>query len=93
MIITWALTMAGFIIIFVELGGWSAEDNPHAILGTISTILCFFQPFMALLRPGPTHNYRPIFNAFHWLVGNGAHVLASECLFCVAFSSKISNEN
>lgn len=77
MITTWALTIAGFVIIFVELRGWSAEDNPHAILGTITTILCFIQPFMALFRPGPSDKNRPIFNWAHWLVGNVAHVMAS----------------
>lgn len=77
MILTWALTIAGFVIIFVEIGGWSAEDNPHAILGTITTFLCFIQPFMALFRPGPNDKSRPIFNWAHWLVGNVAHLLAS----------------
>lgn len=78
MIATWALTIAAFVIIFVELGGWSQADNPHAILGTITTGLCFIQPFMALFRPGPTHKNRPVFNWVHWLVGNVAHLLASK---------------
>lgn len=77
MIATWALTIAGFVVIFVELRGWSAADNPHAILGTVTTILCFIQPFMALFRPGPTDKNRPIFNWAHWFVGNAAHLLAS----------------
>lgn len=83
MILTWALTIAGFVIIFVELRGWSAADNPHAILGTVTTILCFIQPFMALFRPGPTDKNRPIFNWAHWFVGNAAHLLASKLIvFC-----------
>lgn len=81
MIATWALTIAGFVIIFVELRGWSAADNPHAILGTITTILCFIQPFMALFRPGPTDKNRPIFNWAHWFVGNAAHLLAIVTIF------------
>lgn len=78
MIATWILTLASFIIIFVELRAWSAVDNPHAILGTITTILCFIQPFMTLFRPGPKHKNRPIFNWAHWSVGNVAYVLGSK---------------
>ncbi|KAJ6636406.1 putative ferric-chelate reductase 1 like [Pseudolycoriella hygida] len=81
MIATWSLTIVGFVIIFVEIRGWSAENNPHAILGTITTGLCFIQPFMALFRPGPTHKNRPIFNWLHWLVGNAAHLLAIITIF------------
>lgn len=78
MVLTWALTLAGFVIIFVEIDGWSAEQNPHAILGTITTILCFLQPIGALFRPAPNSKNRPIFNWCHWLGGNMAHILASK---------------
>lgn len=80
MILTWGLTIAAFVLIFIELGAWSAEDNPHAILGTVTTIVCFLQPFGALFRPAPTSSKRPIFNWLHWLGGNVAHILASEFL-------------
>ncbi len=53
MLVTWCLTMAGFVLIFLELDGWTAvpiADNPHAVLGCITTGLCFMQPLMALLR-------------------------------------------
>lgn len=89
MILTWSLTMAGFIIIFVEIGGWSGEQNPHAILGTVTTFLCFIQPFGALFRPSPTHKNRPIFNWLHWLVGNLAHILASKRVFLFVTSMTI----
>lgn len=78
MVTTWSLTIAAFIIIFVELGAWSAERNPHAILGLITTILCFIQPIGALFRPAPTSKNRPFFNWAHWLGGNLAHILASK---------------
>lgn len=77
MVITWSLTLAGFVIIFVQIDGWSSEQNPHAILGTITTILCFLQPIGALFRPAPNSKNRPIFNWCHWLGGNMAHILAS----------------
>lgn len=78
MILTWGLTIAAFVLIFLELGAWSAEDNPHAILGTVTTVICFLQPFGALFRPAPTSSKRPIFNWLHWLGGNVAHILASK---------------
>lgn len=85
MVTTWLLTMAGFIIIFVELGlQWTKipiEENPHAVLGCITTGLCFIQPFMALMRCHPGTPRRPIFNWLHWFVGNSAHILGIVAIF------------
>ncbi|XP_067633151.1 putative ferric-chelate reductase 1 homolog isoform X4 [Eurosta solidaginis] len=81
MVVTWSLTMTAFIIIFVEIGGWSTERNPHAILGTITTAICFIQPIGALFRPAPTSKSRPIFNWTHWLGGNLAHILSIVTIF------------
>ena len=57
MVITWLLNMAGFVLIFAELGWkWTAipiSENPHPLLGLVTTGLCFIQPFMALVRPHP----------------------------------------
>lgn len=81
MVVTWALTIAGFIIIFIEIDGWSAERNPHAILGVITTIICFIQPIGALFRPAPNSKNRPYFNWGHWFGGNVAHILAIVTIF------------
>ncbi|XP_065343218.1 putative ferric-chelate reductase 1 homolog [Cloeon dipterum] len=81
MIFTWCLTVAGFVIIFIEIGGWSSADNPHAILGCITTGLAFIQPFMAALRPAPNTPRRPLFNWLHWLVGNLAHIFGIVSIF------------
>lgn len=78
MVLTWLLTLAAFILIFVELKDWSNESNPHAILGTVVTILCFLQPIGAYFRPHPGTTKRPIFNWLHWLGGNTAHIVASK---------------
>lgn len=78
MVLTWSLTIAAAVLIWLELRDWSQEDNPHAILGTITTIVCFIQPFGALFRPAPTSSKRPIFNWLHWLGGNVAHICASK---------------
>lgn len=76
MCLTWALTTAGFVLIFVELKAWSM--TPHAYLGVVTTILCFIQPIGAYFRPHPGTPKRPIFNWLHWLGGNCAHILASK---------------
>ncbi|CAH0550076.1 unnamed protein product [Brassicogethes aeneus] len=81
MVLTWALTMCGFVLIFLELRAWSAENNPHAILGTTTTILCFFQPIAAYFRPHPGTSKRPIFNWLHWFAGNVAHIIAIVTIF------------
>lgn len=80
MVLTWALTIAAFVLIFVELKAWSGENNPHAILGTVTTILCFLQPIGAYFRPHPGTPKRPIFNWLHWSMGNAAHIIASKFL-------------
>ncbi|XP_058458577.1 putative ferric-chelate reductase 1 homolog isoform X2 [Malaya genurostris] len=81
MVITWLLTMAGFVIIFVEIGGWSQAQNPHAILGTVTTVLCFLQPIGAYFRPHPGTKRRPLFNWLHWLGGNVAHIVGIVAIF------------
>lgn len=81
MVLTWVLTMAGFVIIFVEIGGWSQVDNPHAILGVVTTVLCFLQPIGAYFRPHPGTKRRPLFNWLHWLGGNLAHIVAIVAIF------------
>lgn len=78
----WTLTCAAFIIIFVQIQGWYGEtSNPHGIIGCITMVLAFVQPFMAALRPAPDSPKRPIFNWSHWLVGNLAHILAIVTIF------------
>ena len=74
------LSSAGFVLIFTELNGWTdipIEQNPHAVLGCVTTGLCFMQPLIALLRCSPDHRKRPWFNWIHWAVGNAAQVRAS----------------
>ena len=80
MVITWILTVIAFILIFIELGGWTSlpvTTNPHAVIGVVTTALAFIQPFMAYFRPHPGTPKRFIFNWAHWLVGNSSHILGS----------------
>lgn len=80
MFLTWALTVAGSVLIVLELKGWSQARNPHAILGSITTILTFLQPIGAFFRPHPGSKNRPVFNWLHWLGGNVAHIVAGKVL-------------
>ncbi|RVE45028.1 hypothetical protein evm_010346 [Chilo suppressalis] len=89
MVLTWLLTVCGFIIILVEVGGWSTTgDNPHAITGIITVVLCFIQPIGAYFRPHPGTKKRPIFNWLHWLVGNSAHILGIVTIFLAVYLQK-----
>merc|ERR1712045_706882 len=83
MMVTWGLTMAGFILILLELRDISKtiSTNPHAIIGFVTVGLCFIQPFLALVRCSPNHHLRPLFNWAHWLIGNVAQILAIVCIF------------
>ncbi|GAB1860968.1 Putative ferric-chelate reductase 1-like protein [Camponotus japonicus] len=80
MVLTWSMTIAAFVIIFVELGTWSSATI-HASIGLATTILCFIQPFMAAMRPHPGAPRRVLFNWAHWFVGNVAKICALIALF------------
>ncbi|CAG0918310.1 unnamed protein product, partial [Notodromas monacha] len=79
MLATVALSVMGFAFILSELGEF--EKGTHPIVGLISLILAFVQPFMALARCEPDHPKRPIFNWAHFIVGNSAHILAVTNIF------------
>ena len=85
MMTTWTLTIVAFILIFVELGGWTlipASENPHAVIGIITTLLVFIQPIIIYFRPDPEshteESKRKIFKRTHWAVGTSAHILGSK---------------
>lgn len=84
MILTWALTIAGFGLIFWHKRAWTDIPywvNPHAVLGCITTGLCFMQPLLALLRCSPNHRKRGWFNWIHWFIGNAAQILGIVTIF------------
>lgn len=86
MVLVWSLTIAAFVLIFVQLKGWSygsdgTSISAHAILGIITTALAFFQPIGALFRPSPDSRRRPVFNWLHWCFGNSAHILGIVTIF------------
>lgn len=84
MVFSWTLTVTAFILIFVDIGGWVNDpisENPHPLIGCITTGLAFIQPFMAAMRPLPSSPKRYIFNWAHLFVGHSAHILAITCIF------------
>jgi len=83
MMLTWLLTMAGLVLILLELKGLSKTFNtsPHALLGFITVGLCFIQPFIALVRCSPNHRNRGWFNWTHWLIGNAAQIVGVVAIF------------
>jgi len=83
MMLTWGLTIAGFILILLEVQGITQTlfDNPHAFIGFVTVGLCFIQPFLALMRCSPNDSMRPLFNWVHWFIGNSAQILAIVAIF------------
>ncbi|KAG5674314.1 hypothetical protein PVAND_004291 [Polypedilum vanderplanki] len=79
MCMTWALTLAGFIIIFIDTGEF--HTSVHSILGCFVLALSFIQPIGAIFRPGPKDNSRPLFNWMHKAFGNITHLLAIITIF------------
>ncbi|CAG7837806.1 unnamed protein product [Allacma fusca] len=86
MSLTVLFTVAGFVFIFVEVGGltsWNGgnAEKSHPILGIILTALALLQVCLALVRPHPGNSKRPLFNWAHWSVGNSAHIIGLACIY------------
>ncbi|XP_068707880.1 uncharacterized protein [Montipora foliosa] len=73
---TVSLTIAGTIVIFVHVEGWSSGAGAHPICGIIAISLAVIQPIMAAFRPAPDAPKRRIFNWTHRLVGIVALIMA-----------------
>lgn len=76
MMFTWSLTLTAFIMIFIDVDGWSNEELPHAVLGTITTVICFFHPILATFRPTLGSPKRKYFNMGHAYGGGLAQILS-----------------
>ncbi|KAM8930630.1 putative ferric-chelate reductase 1 [Pelodytes ibericus] len=81
MILTVILTIIAFIMIFVEVNGWSGDIGAHPVLGCIVMILSLIQPIVALFRPDPKSQRRSIFNWGHSINALVIKVLAVATIF------------
>jgi len=75
MTITVLLTVAGIVVIFVHVKGWSSGAGVHPYFGIVVLALALAQPIMAAFRPHPGEPRRSIFNWVHRCVGTLALIL------------------
>lgn len=68
--------MTAFIMIFIDVDGWSQDEMPHAVIGTITTAICFFHPILAIFRPNLGDPKRKYFNNGHAFGGILAQILS-----------------
>lgn len=76
MSLTLILTIAAVTIIWIDVGKW--RTSWHSVMGIITASLCFLQGFLAIFRPSPNDEARPVFNFMHGSVGKLAHFLSGE---------------
>ncbi|XP_049423044.1 putative ferric-chelate reductase 1 [Epinephelus fuscoguttatus] len=74
MSMTVAATIIAFILSFSYVKAWSG--GAHAVLGCLVMIISFLQPILALLRCGPQHPRRFLFNWSHALTAVTIKALA-----------------
>ncbi|XP_059183387.1 putative ferric-chelate reductase 1 [Centropristis striata] len=79
MSVTVATTITAFILSFSFAKAWSG--GAHPVLGCLVMILSFLQPILALLRCGPKHPRRFLFNWSHALNGVAIKALAVAAIF------------
>ncbi|XP_074478137.1 putative ferric-chelate reductase 1 isoform X1 [Sebastes fasciatus] len=79
MSVTVAATVIAFILSFSYVQAWSG--GAHPVLGCLVMILSFLQLILALLRCGPQHPRRFLFNWSHALNGVSIKTLAVAAIF------------
>uniref|UniRef100_A0A1I7ZW20 Cytochrome b561 domain-containing protein n=1 Tax=Steinernema glaseri TaxID=37863 RepID=A0A1I7ZW20_9BILA len=97
--------VVGLVSIFVvhewrwlgpKVGGGSHNSSAtayHTIFGLLSVLLAWIQPLNSLLRCGPQHRLRPLFNWAHRSVGVVSFLFASAAIFiaCVYFYKHLTS--
>lgn len=82
MLLSVCLVIAAFVVIFLHKEGWSEiPDNPHPILGCVTTGLVIAQMIAGLARPNPNSSQRLVFNWLHWFIGNCTQITAVITIF------------
>lgn len=85
-----AMMVAAFILVMTAKDWlWvkpaSSWGGKHAILGLISLILAWLQPFISTLRCTPDNPRRPLFNRAHRAIGIAAFIFATSAIGIAAF--------
>merc|ERR1719357_761075 len=95
--LTVIFSLMGLVFAAIYLNGFGAitDGGSHPIVGLFTLIFSVINPVMALFRPHPGTDLRPIFNWAHWAVGNSAHLLALVTIFLAsnAYSYLVSSES
>ncbi|XP_045190938.2 putative ferric-chelate reductase 1 [Mercenaria mercenaria] len=87
-IITWLLTVASFVLIFVVVDKLKTKSDSHSFLGITVTGASTLQLLTGILRPNPDSKLRKIFYWGHWFLGKSTVILAAvTCFF--AFNNRI----
>ncbi|XP_037537957.1 putative ferric-chelate reductase 1 [Nematolebias whitei] len=79
MILTVVETSIAFILAFSHVQGWA--EGAHSVMGCLVMILTLIQPTLALLRCGPQHPRRFLFNWSHAFIAVAAKGLGVAAIF------------
>ncbi|XP_015250963.1 PREDICTED: putative ferric-chelate reductase 1 [Cyprinodon variegatus] len=79
MSVTVAATITAFVLAFVFVNGWA--EGAHSVLGCLVLILALIQPTLALMRCGPQHRWRFLFNWGHSFIAASIHLLSVAAIF------------
>uniref|UniRef100_A0A3Q2Q4H0 Putative ferric-chelate reductase 1 n=1 Tax=Fundulus heteroclitus TaxID=8078 RepID=A0A3Q2Q4H0_FUNHE len=79
MTVTVAATIIAFILAFSFVNGWA--EGAHPVLGVLVMILALIQPILALMRCGPQHPWRFLFNWAHFFIAASVQLLAVAAIF------------
>jgi len=74
------LVFTGLYCSYDYVGGWSGPQL-HPLLGVSTVVAMIVQVIVAQCRCHPDHELRWMFNWFHFLTGNTAHILAVASIF------------
>ncbi|KAM9839424.1 putative ferric-chelate reductase 1 [Aulostomus maculatus] len=77
--VTVAATVTAFILPFAYVQAWSG--GAHPVLGCLVLVLSLLQPILALLRCGPQHPLRFLFDWSHAVIAAAIKVLAVAAIF------------
>ncbi|XP_045188788.2 putative ferric-chelate reductase 1 isoform X1 [Mercenaria mercenaria] len=80
-IITWLLTVASFVLIFVVVGKLTENAEIHSYLGITVMSASTLQVVMGIVRPKPDSKIRAIFIWGHWFLGKSTIIIAVVTFF------------